>query len=234
MEFLVILVVIVVFVLYKYGKRINEREKNNQTSTETPSYQPRTQRKIKPEHMKYIKAKKLSDIYATLDFETTGLDCNSAKIIQIAAVKYVNHEKVDEYTMNVNPQKNLSNKIKSITGLKDEDLATAPLIDEVLPKLVDFIGDDTLIAHNAPFDMKFFLHNTNECNLPFKKYRVIDTLGLARKNISTENHKLETLKNYLKLNHYKSHNALHDCYVTGELYRYCCEKTLVDQQFKGE
>lgn len=181
----------------------------------------------KPEYMKYIRARKLVEDYVVLDFETTGLNVLDSQIIQIGAVKYKNHQVVDHYNTYVNPQRPLSSKIITITGITDDLLKDAPLIDEVFPELINFIGDYDLVAHNASFDMKFLLHNMNECGLPYKKFRVIDTLSLARKNIHTHNHKLVTLKEYLNLDHYDSHDALQDCYVTAEVYKYCYEKSLV-------
>ncbi|MFA1819555.1 PolC-type DNA polymerase III [Virgibacillus oceani] len=209
-------------------KEIEEKLKGKVTvdySLPRPSYNKK--KKITPEFMKYTKARKLSENYVILDFETTGFDCNTNKIIQVAAVKYKDNEKVDEYTTDVNPEEKLSSKIKSITGLADEDLINAPLIESVLPELVEFISNETLVAHNASFDMKFLLHNLNQYEFPYKRYRVIDTLSLSRKNISTPNHKLVTLKEYLNLDHLDSHNALHDCYVAAEVYKYCYEKSLV-------
>ncbi|CAG9705900.1 DNA polymerase III epsilon subunit [Clostridium neonatale] len=46
----------------------------------------------------------------------------------------------------------------------------APTIEEVLPKFIDFIKDDVLIAYNAPFDMKFILENTYK--LGYKKIKI--------------------------------------------------------------
>lgn len=61
-----------------------------------------------------------------------------------------------------------------------------------------------------------------------KKYRVICTLNLSRKYIDfTKDHKLVTLKSMLRLNHLNSHIALHDCYVTSELYKYCYKQSLL-------
>ncbi|HZW67819.1 MAG TPA: exonuclease domain-containing protein, partial [Pseudogracilibacillus sp.] len=79
------------------------------------------------------------------------------------------------------------------------------------------------VAHNASFDMKFLLYKMNKNGITYKKYRVIDTLPLARKYIKTSNHKLVTLKKHFKLYDYKSHNALDDCYVTGKVYKHCYE-----------
>lgn len=176
------------------------------------------------EYRKYTRARKLTKNFVVLDFETTGLNQFESKIIQIGAVKYENNSKIDYFTTYVNPQTQLSSKIIQITGITDEQLKDAPIIDEVLPDLIEFVGDYDLVAHNASFDMKFLLYNMNNLGIPYKRFRVIDTLSLARKHIKTKNHKLVTLKKYLKLDQYKSHDALDDCYVTGEVYKYCYER----------
>lgn len=179
-------------------------------------------------HSSYSRIRKLVTDFVVLDFETTGLDPEENTIIQIAAVKYKNFEKVDEFITYINPIEEIPARITRITGITDEDVENSPYLGDMLPKLIDFINGNTLVAHNASFDMKFLLSSIHEYKLPYVKYRVIDTLTLSRKHIhTTNNHKLVTLKRYLKLNELKSHDALHDCYVTAELYKYCYEQSLV-------
>lgn len=203
------------------------RKKKDQVYHQTPAGNLRQTKPVKPDHLKYSKVRKLVTDYVVLDFETTGFDCNKNKIIQIGAVRYRNFEKVDQFVTYVNPQSKISTKITSITGITDSDVTNAPLINEVLPELLKFIDKDTVVAHNASFDMKFLLQNMHNCNIGYQKFRVLDTLTLARKSIDTPNHKLETLKTFLNMDHHGSHDSLEDCLVTGELYKYCYEKLSV-------
>lgn len=178
--------------------------------------------------LNYSKIRKLVSDFVVLDFETTGLDAEENSIIQIAAVRYRNFEKIDEFSTYINPIVEIPPKITRITGITEDDVMNAPYLRDMLPKLIDFIGNDTIVAHNASFDMKFLLTSIYYNKLPYIKFRVIDTLNLSRKYIhDTDNHKLVTLKRFLKLKHLKSHDALHDCYVTAELYKYCYEQNLV-------
>lgn len=182
-------------------------------------------KKIQPVNYEYTKARKLSPDYTVLDFETTGLSPEKDCIIQVAAVRYRGFEKVDEFVTFVNPMIPIPVYITNINGIKDSDVKKAPTAKTALPKLLEFLGDDQLVAHNASFDMKFLLSNMQSNQIENRKFRVADTLAMARKNIdSTKNHKLETLKGFLELNHLSSHDALHDCYVAGELYKYCYEQ----------
>lgn len=183
-------------------------------------------KKTKEEHMKYIKARKLEEDYVVFDFETTGLSPHECEIIQIGAVKFKGHERIDQFETYVKPEGEISKRITRITGITDDTVKDAPTIEEVLPSLVEFAGNNVLIAHNASFDMKFLLHNLHEIGEDYKKFRVIDTLRLARKYIDTDNHKLVTLKSHFGLDEHGSHDALEDCLVTAEVYKHCYEQEL--------
>jgi DNA polymerase-3 subunit epsilon len=207
-------------------KQIQNRQINKDLPTKKEKEKPKkiTQSSIafiNQSALEYEKCYLLPTDFVVLDFETTGFSYNADEIIEIGAIKYINFEVVDKFETIVNPGIEISKKIQSITGLTNEELKRGPFIDFVLPKLLDFIGDDIIIAHNAPFDVKFLLWNIARLNISYKKFKAIDTLKMAQKLIPTENHQLETLKNYLNLNNHKSHSATEDCFVTGELYKHC-------------
>lgn len=183
-------------------------------------------------NLEYEKCYELPADFVVLDFETSGFSHENDKIIEIGATKYKNFEMIDKFETLVNPKKKISQKIQTITKLTNGMLAKAPTIDFALPKLLDFIGDEITIAHNAPFDMKFLLQNIGKLNITYKNYKVIDTLRMSRRLIDIENHKLETLKGYLKLDEFKSHSAIDDCHITGELYKHCYK--LINKQFDQE
>lgn len=97
----------------------------------------------------------------------------------------------------------------------------APPIQESLHELNEFLKNETIVAHNASFDMKFLLENLRRHEIDHENFKVIDTVRLARANIAgVPNYKLPTLKYYLGID-VGSHNAIEDCLVTGALYYYC-------------
>lgn len=168
----------------------------------------------------YIKARKLDEDYVVIDFETTGLSANKEEIIQIGAVKYRNHKEVDRFHTYIKPSKKVSKRITDITGITNEMLEEAPSMNEQIDNLIKFIDDMTLVAHNAYFDMAF-LYTLTDKGYKIPKYRVVDTLALARKNIiDVDNHKLVTLSKYLNIDH-NAHDALGDCLATAEVYKHC-------------
>ena len=94
--------------------------------------------------------------YVCVDLETTGLDPKTDKIIEIGAVRIKNGEIADRFQSFVNPGRLLSEKVKELTGISDEDLYDAPSIEEVLPKFLKFAKEDCLLGHSILFDYSFY------------------------------------------------------------------------------
>ncbi|ALK97229.1 DNA polymerase III subunit alpha [Massilia sp. WF1] len=91
-----------------------------------------------------------------LDFETTGLSPESGdRITEVAALRIAGGEIVERYVSLVNCGVRIPPFITSLTGITQQMVDGAPPAAEVIPELIDFIGADTLAAHNASFDEKF-------------------------------------------------------------------------------
>ncbi|PGM88205.1 3'-5' exonuclease [Bacillus cereus] len=159
--------------------------------------------------------------YVVIDFETTGFNSYNDKIIQVAAVKYRNHELVDQFVSYVNPERPIPDRITSLTGITNYRVSDAPTIEEVLPLFLAFLHTNVIVAHNASFDMRFLKSNVNMLGLPEPKNKVIDTVFLAKKYMKhAPNHKLETLKRMLGIR-LSSHNAFDDCITCAAVYQRC-------------
>ena len=163
----------------------------------------------------------LTGDYVVIDFETTGFNPYNDRIIQVAAVRYRNHELADQFVSFVNPERFIPSRITSLTGITNYRVSDAPTIHEVLPLFLAFLGDDTIIAHNASFDMRFLKSNANMLRLPEPNNMVIDTVFLAKKYMKyAPNYKLETLKRMLGIR-LSSHNAFDDCITCAAVYQKC-------------
>lgn len=159
--------------------------------------------------------------YVVIDFETTGFNPYNDKIIQVAAVKYRNHELVDQFVSYVNPERPIPIRITSLTGITNYRVSDAPTIAEILPLFLAFLDTNIIVAHNASFDMRFLKSNVNMLGLPEPKNKVIDTVFLAKKYMKhAPNHKLETLKRMLGIR-LSSHNAFDDCITCAAVYQKC-------------
>jgi len=165
------------------------------------------------------------DDYVVFDIETTGLDKDKDKIIEIGALKYKGNELVEEFNYLINPNIKLPEIITTITGITDEMLVGKDDIAIVLPKFLEFIGDLPLVAHNGEFDLGFIRKNINDLNLKQLTNQNIDTLLLARIYLKQMyNYKLETLKKYFGIKQI-SHRSIGDCYTTNYVYQECKKRS---------
>ncbi|BES63669.1 hypothetical protein SANA_01080 [Gottschalkiaceae bacterium SANA] len=179
-------------------------------------YKPAKEQKVTAPKLTYRKRRKLMDDYVVFDLETTGFKPTDSEIIEIGAIKYKNNEEIDRYHSYVKPSGHISSRITKINGIDDSMVKDAPSVDTALPAFLSFAGKETLVAHNASFDMNFVLHYHGE-EIP--NY-VLDTLRLSRKTFDHRHNKLTDWKERLGLDHLGSHNSIDDCLVCNELYQH--------------
>ena len=167
----------------------------------------------------------LSEItFIVLDLETTGASpANGCAITEIGAIAVRGGEILEEFSTFVNPQVALPEYIINLTGITDEMLVGAPLIDQAFPDFIEFINrhkDVHLVAHNAPFDIGFLKAAAAALSHDWPKYEVIDTVKLARRVIDRSeilNYKLGTLSQFFDTKALPNHRALDDVKTTVEV-----------------
>ena len=122
----------------------------------------------------------LKDVtYSVLDIETTGLSKNTDKITEFGIIKVKNGERIGEFECFVNPEKEIPQRVVEVTNITNDMVKDAETIDKVLPKVLDFVKDTVLVAHNATFDIGFIKHNADQLGLEFNP-TYIDSLPLAK------------------------------------------------------
>ena len=162
------------------------------------------------------------DTYVSIDLETTGLNPKRDRIIEIGAIRVERGEIREEFSTFVNPGRKLEERITELTGIRDEDLAEAPELDEVFPKLLDFMGDFPLLGHSILFDYSFLKKAAVDRKLTFER-SAVDTLQIARKYLPDLPHRnLEYLCRYYEIPHH-AHRALEDAKATDRLFRKLAE-----------
>ena len=97
--------------------------------------------------------KKIIEI--VLDTETTGLDYTKERMVEFAAVRLENGKIKDEFQTLINPQQHIRKSSIAIHGITQEMVEDAPTEEEVIPKIMEFIQDYPIVAHNAIFDYSF-------------------------------------------------------------------------------
>lgn len=121
------------------------------------------------------------------DTETTGLDPKSGdRIVEVGCIELVNYLPTGrEFQIYVNPGRPVSEATVRITGITNETLRGKPQFShpDVVDRLLEFLGDSPVVAHNAEFDRGFLNYELELLGrLPLPKERFIDTLVLAREH----------------------------------------------------
>ena len=139
------------------------------------------------------------DTYVSIDLETTGLNPKRDRIIEIGAIRVEQGQIVEEFSTFVDPGRKLEERITELTGIRDEDLADAPQLDEVFPNS---------FLKKAAVDRKITFERS-----------AVDTLQIARRYLPELPHRnLGYLCQYYEIPHH-AHRALEDAKATDRLFR---------------
>ena len=157
-----------------------------------------------------------------LDTETTGLSPAAGdRLVEIGCVELINHVPTGRHHhVYINPERDMPEEAFRIHGLSDEFLRDKPKFSQVAQGFVDFIGTDTLIIHNAPFDMGFLNAELERCGLGKLGNEVIDTVMLARKIHPGARVSLDALCKHYGIDNSRRtlHGALLDSEILAEVY----------------
>lgn len=119
--------------------------------------------------------------YISFDLETTGLSVMDDDVTEFGAVKFKNGQEIGRLQSLIKPTKAISQKITDLTNITNEDVKNAPTIESYLPQIIEFFGDDILVAHNATFDVGFLNEILRRYGYPEIHNPIIDSLALAWK-----------------------------------------------------
>jgi DNA polymerase-3 subunit epsilon len=161
--------------------------------------------------------------FTVFDTETTGLDPASGhRIIEIAAVRIENGiiNAEQPFLSLVNPERTIPWEARQVNKISDEDVASAPTIDAVLPEFLDFAANSILIAHNANFDMNFLNAEKETCWGYIDLPECLCTMRLSQSLFPREfRHNLDSIATRLSLSIPDArHRALPDVLLTAQAF----------------
>ncbi len=158
-----------------------------------------------------------------IDTETTGLDPKDGhRIVEVGAIELV--ERVPsgrQIHLYVNPGRPVPPEAEKVHGLSDAFLEDKPRFHEVADRLLDFIGNSPLVAHNAIFDWRFLSFELEQAGRESLEFaRMIDTVEMARKILPGAKHSLDALcqRFGIDLSRRVHHGALLDAELLAAVY----------------
>lgn len=158
--------------------------------------------------------------YTVLDLETTGLSRHYHKITEIAAIKYKGNKKIGEFHSLVNPEVRIPSFITKLTGIDDDLVKDAPVISQVLPEFVEFLGESIIVAHSASFDYGFLNENSVEYlghQLPNDRLCTRKLANRLLPDLPSKN--LAHVTNHFGLTNEQAHRAMADTKVTAKIFQ---------------
>jgi DNA polymerase III, epsilon subunit, Proteobacterial len=157
-----------------------------------------------------------------LDTETTGLSpAGGDRLVEIGCVELINHIPTgNTYHVYINPERSMPEEAFRVHGLSDEFLADKPVFKAVAGDFLAFVGDATLVIHNAPFDMGFLNAELEWAGLPPLTNEVIDTVMVARQKHPGARVSLDALCKHYGIDNSRRtlHGALLDSEILAEVY----------------
>ena len=168
--------------------------------------------KVSP--VSFSKGQSIDTTYCVLDLETTGFSFRTEKITEVGIMKVKNGEVIDEFSCFVNPEKPIPPRVVEVTNITDDMVKDAETIDKVMPKILEFVGDSVLVAHNADFDIGFLKYNAKNLGLSLEN-TYLDTLRLAKDLFPDyKKYKLGKIAENLGIKVEVAHRALDDVDTT--------------------
>lgn len=157
------------------------------------------------------------------DTETTGLNPRGGdRLIEIGCVELTNRYPTGrEFHVFINPERDVPAEAQAVHGITTEFLLDKPLFSALADDFLTFIGDATLVAHNATFDIGFLNAELERLAKPaLSMDRVVDTLTLARRKHPSGPNSLDALCKRYGVDNSKrvKHGALMDSVLLAEVY----------------
>ncbi len=157
------------------------------------------------------------------DTETTGLDPKTGdRMIEIAGIELINDLPTDRFLhLLMHPERDIPPEASRVHGMTLVDLEGKPKFADIAQQIIDFFGDDPLIAHNAPFDFGFLDAEFERAGKPkLDRARMVDTLVMAKERFPGMPNSLDALcrRFDIDLSQRTTHNALLDCKLLAEVY----------------
>ena len=157
-----------------------------------------------------------------LDTETTGLDPHDGhRLVEVACVELFNFVPTGKHLhIYINPERDVPHEAAAVHGLTGKFLADKPLFSQIYTDLLDFIGGDPLVIHNAEFDVRFLNHELRTVGHPGLASKVIDTIHICRQRFPGSPANLDAVCRRFNIDNSgrEFHGALLDSQLLAEVY----------------
>ena len=159
--------------------------------------------------------------FVCLDCETTGLDTDNDRIIEVAAICFDLSQPYGEFESLVDPECSIPEASEAIHHISQKMVSGMPTIKKVLPEFLEFVGNHIIVGHGVGFDIKILAKSAEREGIPttIKENRYIDTLRMARIYGESPTNSLEQLRKHFQIEPEVAHRAMSDVIVNIEVFK---------------
>lgn len=174
-----------------------------------------------------VEARLLHDSdFVVVDVETTGAKTPPCRVTEIGAYRVSRGRIVAEFQTLVNPETEIPPFIVGLTGITNRMVKDAPIFADVAHAWLDFADEAILVAHNAPFDVRFLNH---ELARVFPGRRMANThlctVKLSRRIFpGLLNYRLHTVAEHFAIQILNRHRAADDALATAEIFLHMLDR----------
>ncbi len=175
------------------------------------------------------------ETFICLDCETTGLDANADKIIEIAIAKFDLQEIQSSFESLIDPECQIPETSIAIHNITQEMIQGKPCIASLLPEIIQMIGKHIIIGHGIEFDIALIANAADRAGLPhtLRNNRTFDTHRMARLYGESPTNSLEQLRQHFNIPHEGAHRAMNDVVVNIGVFKYLARRyKSLDQLFQ--
>ncbi|UJL47478.1 3'-5' exonuclease [Virgibacillus sp. NKC19-16] len=153
--------------------------------------------------------------FASIDFETANEKRFSPCAIGVVVAN--ENEILDEFYSLINPLMEFTSFNTYIHGITESDVSDAPTFPQVWPTLYNYLSQNTVVAHNASFDMSVLRQTLDYFNLTYPNMDYLCTANISKRVWpDLINHKLNTLASHHGIR-FEHHHALEDARVAAKI-----------------
>lgn len=160
--------------------------------------------------------------FICIDCETTGLDPEKDRIIELAVVKFDLFNVYEKFETLVDPECRIPDESIAIHHITQKMISGKPKIQEVLAEFLKYVGNDIIVGHGVEFDIDIIHQSAKREKIPcdIKKNRSINTLRLARIYGESPVNSLESLRKHFHIESEEAHRAMGDVIVNIEVFKH--------------
>lgn len=156
-----------------------------------------------------------------IDVETTGFSPRHGdRIVSIALVEILNYREIGKrLVLRVNPRRKIPIEASKIHGIFDADVSLAPTFSELSQRILDFIGNSSLVGYNVGFDLSFLRYELETAGVELASITSVDVMELVSRHSGGRRRLHVACSDYgVDLAGVHAHSAEDDAFITALLY----------------